>query len=167
MRALSTQQEPGREEILSGVNEINGGVKLDEFDRETIKQGVDQGFNALEVIITLRAKTILKSVRVYTVFQALEEVATVIQSNPSVQDLENESFGVQFAVAILTKQSADEIRALIEGISEIERVAVSKVDLEVKEERVPAPPQGSESAATVETRGRTVVRGRAQKRWCG
>ncbi len=158
LRALSTQQEPGREEILSGVNEING-VQLDEFDRETIKQGVDQGFNALEVIITLRAKTILKSVRVYTVFQALEEVATVIQSNPSVQDLENESFGVQFAVAILTKQSADEIRALIEGISEIERVAVSKVDLEVKEERVPAPPQGSESAATVETRGRTVVRG--------
>lgn len=160
LEALSTGQ-PAFDQAASALDEITG-VVLDEFNRETIKQGIDQGFGALEVIVTLRPKTILKSVRVYTVFQALEEVATIIQSNPSVQDLENEDFGVQFGVVILTKQSADAIRTIIEGISEIERVEVSPVDLDKTADTASAPtgatPEETETAAALEARA-PVIRG--------
>ncbi len=151
LRGLSTEQDPDQA-ITDTMDEIQN-VRLDEFDRETIKQGLDQGYSALEVIVTLRAKTILKSVRVYTVFQAIEEVGTIIQSNPSVQELENEEFGLQFGIVILTKLPAEEISAIVEGISEIERVAVSQVNLDEMAEQGPA-----ETAATLETRA-PIIRG--------
>lgn len=105
-------------------------IEMDEFSLETIKQGVAQGYLAQRVIVTLRANTVLKSVRVYTVFQAIEEVATIIQSNPSAQDLEEERFDSQFGLIILTKESADSIQQIVEGISEIEKVEVSALVLE-------------------------------------
>ena len=108
----------------------NLAMELDEFNRETIKQGLDLGYNAYTVIITLRDNTILKSVRVYTVFQAVEEVATIIQSNPSAQDLEDEKFDNQFGLIILTKESSDAMQELIEGISEIESADVSELSLD-------------------------------------
>ena len=99
-------------------------VELDEFHRETVKQGIAQGYLALAIKVTLRANTILKSVRVYTVFQAVEQVATVIQSNPSVQDLEEEKFDNSFVLTILTKESPESIQKIVENISEIDGVEV-------------------------------------------
>lgn len=105
-------------------------VELDEFHRETIKQGLSQGYNALHITVFLRPNTILKSVRVYTVFQALERVSTVIQSNPSIQDLEDEKFDDHFSLVILTKETSEEIQRMVEGISEIEAVQVQTLSLE-------------------------------------
>ena len=124
-------------------------VVLDEFNRETIKQGIEQGYNAYEVRITLKPNTLLKSVRVYTIFQALEEVGTIIQCNPSAQDLEEERFDRQFALIILTRETEQVIQAIVEGISEIERVEVAKPrDLT---ERVPVHQEETgEAAAALE-----------------
>ena len=105
-------------------------VELDEFNRETIKQGVAQGHNSFFVTVTLRPNTILKSVRVYTVFQAIEQVGTIIQSNPSVQELEDEKFDNTFILTILTKESGPEIKKRVENISEIESVQVELLSLE-------------------------------------
>lgn len=105
-------------------------VELDEFNRETIKQGVAQGHNAFFVTVALRANTILKSVRVYTVFQAIEQVGTIIQSNPSVQELEDEKFDNTFILTVLTKESGTEIKKIVENISEIESVQVEILSLE-------------------------------------
>lgn len=99
-------------------------VQLDEFNRETIKQGVSQGYEAFVVKVVLRSNTILKSVRVYTVFQAIEQVATIIQSNPSAQELEDEKFDDSFILIILTKESAASIQKIVENISEIDQVEV-------------------------------------------
>lgn len=142
-------------------------VELDEFNRETIKQGLDQGYNSYRVIVTLRENTILKSVRVYTVFQAVEEVSTIIQSNPSAQDLEDEKFENQFGLIILTKESAERIQALIEGISEIEKVEVSNLSLDGKASLATVAPTASvdavaETAAT-RTEPRTTTPNRTQR----
>jgi two-component system chemotaxis sensor kinase CheA len=102
-------------------------VELDEFNRETIKQGVAQGHFAFVVQVTLRPNTILKSVRVYTVFQAIEQVATVIHSNPSVQELEDEKFDDRFILTILTKESREHIREIVDNIPEIEAVEVDSL----------------------------------------
>lgn len=105
-------------------------IELDEFNRETVKQGVAQGFEAFRVKVVLRANTILKSVRVYTVFQALEQVATIIQSNPSAQELEDEKFGDHFVLIILTKESASSIQKLVEGIPEIDIAVVNQLPVD-------------------------------------
>ena len=69
-----------------------GGLKIDDYDRETIREAYTQGLKSRYVVhITLRHNT-LKSVRVFTIFQALESVGTVIKSDPPAHDLEDERF---------------------------------------------------------------------------
>ncbi len=116
-------------EVLQQGQELTApSIELDEFNRETIKQGMAQGYTAFMVKVVLRSDTILKSVRVYTVFQAIEQVATIIQSNPSAQELEDEKFDDTFILTILTKEPQDQIRKLVEGISEVRTVEVDLLD---------------------------------------
>lgn len=124
-------------------------AELNEFNRETIKQGITQGYRAFAVSVVLKPKTILKSVRVYTVFQALEQVSTIVQSNPSAQDLEDEKFDRQFALVLLTKESGERIRQIVEGISEIESVSVEEVVLDSSQDQ--ADKGEEETAAALST----------------
>lgn len=109
-------------------------ISLDEFDLETIAQARMESFDALEIRIRLRPKTLLKSVRVYTVFQALEQVGTVIKCKPSAEDLENERFDRDFALILLTQEDKNTVEELINNISEIELVTVTEIESEHKEE---------------------------------
>ncbi|MDI9458666.1 chemotaxis protein CheA [Candidatus Darwinibacter acetoxidans] len=122
-------------------------AELNVFNRETIKQGIAQGYQAFSVSVVLRPNTILKSVRVFTVFQALEQVATVIQSNPPIQDLDDEKFDRQFVLVILTKESAHHIRQLVEGIPEIESADVQSISLAEAGEGAEAVEQAAEETA--------------------
>lgn len=128
--------------VLAEDEEKVYSVELKEFNRETIKQGVSQGYRAFTVSVVLRPNTLLKSVRVYTVFQALEQVATIVQSNPSVQDLEDEKFDRQFALVLLTKESRERINEIVNGIPEIEDVQVEELVLNNR-------PQAQESKAEI------------------
>ena len=109
-------------------------ISLDEYDLETITQARIESFDALEIYIRLRPKTLLKSVRVYTVFQALEQVGTIIKCNPSAEDLENERFDRDFALILLTQEDKNTIEKLINNISEIESVTVTTINTEHKKE---------------------------------
>lgn len=108
---------------LGGVNE---SFELNEFDRETIKQGREQGMNAYVVCVGLRPNTLLKSVRVFTVFQAIESIGTIVKSNPSSHDLEDERFDLEFSLLVLTKENAATVQQIVEGISEIDTVEVQQ-----------------------------------------
>lgn len=112
------------------AGEVDVGFKLNEFDRETIKQGREQGLNAYVAEVSLRPNTLLKSVRVFTVFQALENIGTIIKSDPPAHDLEEERFDLDFALLLLTKESAQTVQQVIEGISEIDAVKVHVVNQE-------------------------------------
>ena len=120
--ALESNQEPVA--VSSGLT-----ITLDDAIKETVKQGFNQGFNAYEVQVKLRQKTLLKSVRVFTIFNALEEYGTIIKSQPPAQDLEEERFGLEFTVVYLTTEDLESIQKLVEGISEVESVVVKEIKL--------------------------------------
>ncbi len=142
-RPASAAPSPRQEE------EIPVSVELDEFKRETIKQGLEQGYSSFFVKVVLRANTVLKSVRVYTVFQAVEEIATIIQSNPSVQELEEEEFDDTFILTILTKESSEQVLHRVRNISEIEHVEVAPVSLD--EGQALEQDEGESEGAAIET----------------
>lgn len=148
MAALKALVDSPRSVVTQTKDERMFSAELNEFNRETIKQGIAQGYHAFAVSVVLKPNTILKSVRVFTVFQALEEVATIVQSNPSAEDLDDEKFDRQFALVILTKESEQNIRQIVEGISEIESVLVEEVSLDDRPEA--GPQNASEIAAAMD-----------------
>lgn len=118
----------------AGGNDVGKGLRIDDYDRDTIKEAYAQGLKAYAVHITLRPNTLLKSVRVYTVFQAIESIGTIIKSHPSAHDLEEERFDLDFSLLVLTQESATAVKEVVEGISEIDAVEVEEINLAEKGE---------------------------------
>ncbi|SFM31917.1 two-component system, chemotaxis family, sensor kinase CheA [Gracilibacillus orientalis] len=99
--------------------------QLDQFELAIIDQSKENGFENLEVKIKLNENCLLKAARVYMVFEVLEQIGEVIKADPTVQELEEENFDLQFHVLIVTKDSPEEVQQKILKVSEIEEVTVS------------------------------------------
>ncbi|MCX7796981.1 MAG: chemotaxis protein CheA [bacterium] len=113
-------------------------VTLDQYNILVIKEAIQKGFNVFEIHVKLRENTVLKSVRAYMVFKVLEEKGEIVYSEPSVTDLENEKFDLDFTVVFITKETVEAIREPILQIAEIESVDITPISIgekiEVKKE---------------------------------
>ncbi|TXK91716.1 chemotaxis protein CheA [Parageobacillus sp. SY1] len=101
-----------------------------EFEYNVLQQSKEQGFFAYEIRVKLRADCLLKSARVFMIFEALNEAGEVIKSNPPVEMLEEEKFDREFIVTVVTKKSAEELYERIMKVSEVEEVDVALFDID-------------------------------------
>lgn len=120
---------------VASAKEVHGGeegadaptLPLNEYDRELIKEAIARGYRPFEVTVVLRDNVLMKSVRAYTVFQALEKLGTVVKSVPSAEDLDEERFDDRFTVLLFTGHSTAEVEAATLNIPEIVQVVVTEV----------------------------------------
>ncbi|GFN31874.1 chemotaxis protein CheA [Paenibacillus xylaniclasticus] len=112
-----------------GVNTSSGAL-LDVFQQSVLKQSIESGNSALYIKVTLREDCVLKAARAYMVFDVLENNGEVVKSEPSVQDLEQEKFDRSFIVFTISNTNADELKKLIESVSEVESAEVVSLDAE-------------------------------------
>ncbi|MEC0251635.1 chemotaxis protein CheA [Bacillus halotolerans] len=96
----------------------------DEFERTVIEEAEEQGFKRYEITISLKEDCMLKAVRVYMVFEKLNEIGEVAKTIPSAEVLETEDFGNDFQVCFLTNQTAEDVEQIINGVSEVEHVEI-------------------------------------------
>lgn len=116
------------------VNPKVQSVEFNEYDKSIIKQAKEKDYSVYKVEVTVYKDCILKSARAFLVYKSLEDVGEIIKSNPPVEELEQENFESTFTITMVTKKSADEVKAIVESISEIEKVDVTGLDEELKEE---------------------------------
>jgi two-component system, chemotaxis family, sensor kinase CheA len=100
-----------------------------EFEYNVLQQSKEQGFSAYEIRVKLRADCLLKSARVYMIFEALNEAGEVIKSTPPVEMLEEEQFDQEFLLTVVTKQSAEQLYERLMKVSEVEEVEVVPLDI--------------------------------------
>ncbi|ADH99272.1 chemotaxis protein CheA [Salisediminibacterium selenitireducens] len=110
-------------------------VEYDDFEHTVIRQSYEQGFNPLQISISLREDVILKAARVFMVFEVLEQVGEVIKSVPAVDKLEEEEFDLSFDVTLVTKTDAEEVKSRIMKVSEIDDVIIETIDVDAFEEQ--------------------------------
>ncbi|WP_346934807.1 chemotaxis protein CheA [Clostridium sp.] len=113
-------------EVEKDIMDNQGGIGIDfnEYDIDTLKEALKNDFNTFNINIGLDKNTVLKSARVFTLFQKLEEYGEIIKSNPNLEDLENENFDFDIKLTFVTKTSLETIKNSIEKISEIREVGV-------------------------------------------
>lgn len=100
--------------------------KLEAFEKTIIQESLEQGFHNYAIEVTLKEDSLLKGVRAFMVFEALEEFGEVIKSEPSVSDLEEEKFDQSFSVLLVSKHQQEEIEKRIYQISEIDNVLIQE-----------------------------------------
>lgn len=129
-------EDKGTKESAAGKNL----VQLNEYDYSVIRQAKEKGYNAIEIKITLSENTLLKSARAFLIVKDLEETGEIIKSVPETQEIENEEFDFELSFVLVTNNTEDEIKSLVENISEVREVEVQTVvienEVEMKKEEV-------------------------------
>ncbi|NLJ55830.1 MAG: chemotaxis protein CheA [Firmicutes bacterium] len=105
---------------------------LNNFEKETLKEALQQGKEIYQIYVRLRRDSFLKSVRVYMVLKVLEGVGEVVKAEPSLQALEEEKFDREFFLLLVGKLQAVPLQKLLENIAEIEKAELTPVDIEAR-----------------------------------
>ena len=122
-------QSSAQQEIAATAEVVKEDLKnsYDQYEQTIIKQSLEQGFNCLELSISLRSDCLLKAARVFMTFEVLEKSGEIINSTPSVDQLEAEQFDSEFTVTLITQESGDEIKKKVMKVSEIENVQIVEI----------------------------------------
>ncbi|MDK2798560.1 MAG: two-component system, chemotaxis family, sensor kinase CheA [Clostridiales bacterium] len=112
----------GEETEVSGVD--NEHFVIDEYAQNVINKAIDKGMNAYKITVKLNQGCVLKAARAFIVFRTLEQKTDVIKSEPKVEDIEDEKFGSQFTVAVVSNEKKENLIAELKAISEVDEVIV-------------------------------------------
>ena len=95
-------------------------IPLDEAQRHVLGEAQKQGKKIYGVTVKVQESCILKAARSFLVFKAVEELGEIAISSPSVQDIEDEKFDLDFTIIVITESSLEEILSSVKSVSEIE-----------------------------------------------
>lgn len=103
-------------------------MAISESIEKVINEAIKEGYNAYQLTITLSEGTQFKAVRMYMVFKAIEDHGgQILDSKPSVEDIEQEKFDREVELIIVIKQDKETLRNMIMSISEIEKVTIKDI----------------------------------------
>ena len=128
-------EEPKKEEAApqSGGGDNVAKKYLDisfaDFEKNAIKEADEQNKNVYGITVYIQENCLLKAARAFLVFKELEVLGEVVKSVPTVQDIEDEKFDLDFSVILITDAPENEVVAAIKTVSEIEKVAIGKLNV--------------------------------------
>lgn len=125
---------PSNSQESEGETESSSTVELNDTEQGLVGKAKDSGLQTLEIIVSLSEGCLLKSARAYMVMNALDELGEVIKSIPRSEDLEQENFESSFQVIFITGTEQAKIEQVLLAISEVSKVEMHPVVLEVKKE---------------------------------
>ncbi|MCM2675126.1 chemotaxis protein CheA [Shouchella plakortidis] len=131
--------EKGKNQVASEVSATTEMIDLleiyDEYERTVLEESLEQGYSVYQIKVVLDEKAMLKAARVFMVFDVLGQAGEVIKSTPAAELLEEEQFDLDFLVTVISKESGEEIKKRILGISEIDDVFVQSMTSFVQAEQ--------------------------------
>lgn len=137
-------------------------ISLNEYDANVIRQAIEKGYNAFSIDINLSKSTLLKSARAFLIFKNLEEWGEITKSIPGTEDLEAENFEFEINLVYLTHKNDNEVREILQEISEIDSIDIKQLTLEdVKVSYIEGKPK--EEAKKKEEPKKNAVKKKAEK----
>ena len=103
-------------------------IKLGDTERTVIKEAIKQGKIVYGLTVSIQESCILKAARAFLVFKAIEEDGEVIVSDPPTQEIEDEKFGWDFSLVVVSDSPLDKVIAAAKNVSEIQDVLGDVLD---------------------------------------
>lgn len=131
----STAKTEEKAAVAKTGGSVFANMKVADFEQHAIEKAKEEGQNIYGIRVVVSESCILKAARAFLVFKALEEIGDVIKSLPSVQDIEDEKFGLDFVVLIITKENGETVKNAILSVSEIQEAVVETFNLDLSVEQ--------------------------------
>ena len=152
LRAEKPSGTQAQSQVQAQASSGSGGEVLSSQDNEWVKKANSEGANAFSVHVTLSQSCLLKAARAYMVVNRLEELGEIFKSEPGTEALEKEEFDFEFTVYVATPAPAEEVKATIEKIGDVQSADVQEVKAvenvsEAPAQEAPAPAQEAPAPA--------------------
>lgn len=123
---ISEQKPTSESADPSNVDQdtFHSDIVVDDVLRSIMDKAKQENMNMFSIHFVLSEACVLKSARVFVVNNMVEEYGEIIRSVPSVTEIEEERFGSDFTLAVVTGYEKERLSELLNGISEIERVEI-------------------------------------------
>lgn len=138
--AEAAEQTPAPEAAAQDLTSIT----LADFEKNAVNEALKKKLNVYNIKVSVDENCVLKAARAFLVFKNLEGHGDIIKSEPSVQDIEDEKFDLDFDIVIVTQDSVETIVGIIKNVSEIKEAVSEAIT-------VPFPEESSESDDNAET----------------
>jgi two-component system chemotaxis sensor kinase CheA len=110
--------------------EDTSSFALGAFEEEVVRAALEQGQKAAILEINLEQGVLMKGVRAFMVFKAIEDSGfEAISSQPDAESLEKEEFDLEFRVLVVGSGDLDSLKNKILRIAEIASVDVIEINL--------------------------------------
>lgn len=103
---------------------------FNDYDITVIKEALSQGYAILYFKVAVEPGCMMKAVRAFMVFKALEESGDIIKSDPPSQELDEGKFDGEIRLVYLTKADQQEITERLNNISEVQVATAKAVNLD-------------------------------------
>lgn len=103
------------------------------------------GANRYTVTVTLDEACALRSVRAYMVLKRLSQIGDIVDTKPSVADIEDERFELTFEAMLTTEAPAETVEAAALEISEVASAEVQAAEVPKERRAVPRAPRVSDT----------------------
>ncbi len=104
-------------------------IPIADFEKNAMTEAKANGMNVYATTVYIQETCLLKAARAFLVFKGLEGKGEIIKSVPSVQDIEDERFDFDFSMFILSEKPIEEIKKIIENVSEIEEAVIEHFEI--------------------------------------
>ncbi|MEN6348065.1 MAG: chemotaxis protein CheA [Syntrophomonas sp.] len=102
---------------------------FNEYDITVLKEARSRNFKTYYIFLEVAEDCLMKSVRAFMVFKALEEDSEIIKSVPAAQEIEEGKFDKSFELFVISGSDQDELHKRLNNISEIKVVQLNEIDI--------------------------------------
>ena len=106
-------------------------------EQKWVSEAAAMGFGVFEASVTLSSDCLLKAARAYMVVSRLDEMGDIIKTVPPVEALENEEFAHDFLVYVSTHHKGEELKDVVNRVSEVASVEIRELSASPSEETSP------------------------------
>ncbi len=127
--AVAEEQEliPGGES--SPPNSYSSSFEFNQYDMTVMREAASRNFSSVYIKILVDPNCLMKSVRAFMVFKALEEDSEIIKSHPPASDIEEGKFAEEIELIVITGSPYKELEGRLNAISEIKVRDIREIDL--------------------------------------
>lgn len=102
---------------------------FNEYDITILKEAISRNFKIFNVKVAIDQGCLMKSVRAFMVFKAVEEDGEIIKSLPPAHELDEGKFENDFEIFVISTATADDLEKRLGNISEISVLYIREIDI--------------------------------------
>lgn len=103
--------------------------EFNDIEENLIRTAEIKGYKVWQVAVTLVPDCLMKAARAYIVYNNLKDLGEIIKTIPTIEEIEEEKFDLDFQMIIVSKEDKDKIENIIKSINEIDKVVTQQIEL--------------------------------------